>query len=158
MYLFYGDQYLVIKVQNLVIFIFSSQSQYSVQVMFFSVTAVHSALEIIQYSCFTTTHGDEALHGWFIFNLHTKSRLYLHNKQSIITRTPCEKKLRSPTYWEGQCLGHGGESPSTLVPCLVATASPFDSYPLRLFPTTSARLTLYYNDDIINLGLLHSGQ
>jgi hypothetical protein len=43
---------------------------------------------------------------------------------------------------EGQFLAHGGEFPSTLVPCLVGTAPPFDSCPFHPFPTPSAHITL----------------
>ncbi len=45
-----------------------------------------------------------------------------------------------------------------LPPCLVATAHPLILTPFTLFPTPSARITLYYNDDINNLGLLRQGQ
>ncbi len=69
-----------------------------------------------------------------------------------------ERRKVPLTYLEGRCFAHGGESPSTLVPCLVATAPPFDSNPLHPFPTPSAHITLYYNDNINNLYLLHPGQ
>jgi hypothetical protein len=41
---------------------------------------------------------------------------------------------------------------------LVAIVPPFDSIPLHPFPTHSAHITLYYNDDINNLSLLRPGQ
>jgi hypothetical protein len=43
---------------------------------------------------------------------------------------------------EGQFLAHGGKFPSTLVPCLVATAPPFDSFTFHVFPTPLADITL----------------
>jgi hypothetical protein len=96
------------------------------------------------------THDDNALHAWFIFNLHTRILFifaqctvnqYLHNIQTAVNQTPC-KKIRNPTYLEGQFLAYGGEFPSTLVPCLVATAPAFDSCPFHPFPTPSAHITL----------------
>jgi hypothetical protein len=83
--------------------------------------------------------------------------IYTIHNQSL-TEPPCEKKKITPTYLEGRCLAYGGESPSILVPCLEATAPPFDSNPLHPFPTPSACITLHYNDDINNLGLLRRGQ
>jgi hypothetical protein len=90
------------------------------------------------------------------------SRLYLHmHNQMIFTQcTQCTQLLieplaeitKSPTYLEGQFLAHGGESPSTLVPCLLPTALIFT--PL---PTPQPHYTIY--DDVINNhGLLRLGQ
>ncbi len=69
-----------------------------------------------------------------------------------------EGRKEPVTYLEGRSFAHGGESPSTLVPCLVATAPPFNSNPPHPIPTPSARIILYYKDDINNLGLLHPEQ
>ncbi len=49
-------------------------------------------------------HDDVVLHAWFIFNLHTKSHLYLHNTQSIINRTPCEKRRGPQLTWKTSVL------------------------------------------------------
>jgi hypothetical protein len=38
--------------------------------------------------------------------------------------TPLVNGKRNPTYLESRDFAHGGESPSTLIPCLVATAHP----------------------------------
>jgi hypothetical protein len=67
----------------------------------------------------------------------------------MLLRAP--KKKRTPTYLEGQFLAHGGESPSTLVPYLVATAPPFDSCPFH--PTLH-----YLRQRTDNHGLLRPGQ
>jgi hypothetical protein len=74
------------------------------------------------------------------------SRLYLHmHNQMIFTQCtqlliePLAEITKSPTYLEGQFLAHGGESPSTLVPCLLATALIFTPLPP---PHSSA--PLYY--------------
>jgi hypothetical protein len=51
---------------------------------------------------------DDALHAWFIFNLHTKFHLYLHDTQSIVNQKPlCEKegKERKPRLtWKSDVL------------------------------------------------------
>jgi hypothetical protein len=53
---------------------------------------------------------------------------------------PIERKIKNPTYLEGQFHAHGGKFASSLIPCLVATAPPLDSYP---FPTPSAHITQF---------------
>ncbi len=105
--------------------------------------------------CFSTmstfprnlTHDDGADHAWFIFNLHTEILfLYLHNMQSIIWAWPLFARNKKTSYLEGRCLAHGGEIPSTLIPCLVATAHPLLSNPSllsHLFPTPSAHIMLH---------------
>jgi hypothetical protein len=49
-------------------------------------------------------HDDDALHAWFIFNLHTKSHLYLHNMQSIVNQenpfVKRKKQKETQTYLE----------------------------------------------------------
>jgi hypothetical protein len=96
-------------------------------------------------------------HGLFLTCTQNLVFIYTKHNQSLI-EPPCEKKMRTPIYLEGRCLAHGGESPSTLVPSLKATAPPFDSNPFHPFPTPSAQITLHYNSDINNLGLLCPGQ
>ncbi len=59
---------------------------------------------------------------------------------------------------EGWCFAHGGESPSTLVPCLVANAPPFASNPPHPSPIPSTHIILYYKADINNHGLLCPAQ
>ncbi len=85
------------------------------------------------------TLDEDALHARFIFNLHTRISFiftqctvnrYLHNIQTFVNQTSC------------QFLAYGGEFPSTLVPCLVATAPPFDSRPFHPFLTPLAHITL----------------
>ncbi len=56
---------------------------------------------------------------------------------------PIERKIKNPTYLEGQFHAHGGEFASTLILCLVATAPPLDSYPFHPFPTPSAHITQF---------------
>ncbi len=51
-----------------------------------------------------------------------------------------KKRKQPPTYLEVRCIAHGGASPSTLVPWLVATAPPLNSDPLHPFPTPSVPL------------------
>ncbi len=89
-------------------------------------------------------HDDGADHTWFIFNLHTKIlSLYLHSMQSIIWAQPFFAGYKEiPSYLEGLCLTQGGKSPSTLVPCLIATTHPLLSNPPHPFPTPSADVIL----------------
>ncbi len=98
----------------------------------------------------------QSMYGLFFTCTQNLVYIYTIHNQSL-TKPPCEKKKRIPTYLEDRCLAHGGESPSTLVPCLVATAPNFDSNPLHPFPTPSACITLHYKDDINNFSLLHPG-
>jgi hypothetical protein len=73
----------------------------------------------------------------FIFTYHTINYLGL---------TPFSNKFprnkETPSFLEGRCLAHGGKSPSTLVPCLVATAHPLLSNPPHPFPTPSAHIMI----------------
>ncbi len=80
---------------------------------------------------------------------------YIHKGQKSLIKPLFENK-KSPTYLEGQCLAHGGESPSTPVPCLLATTPPFDSYPftpshpispITLFTTTTSAITSFFVRD-----------
>jgi hypothetical protein len=88
-------------------------------------------------------------HGFF-FNLDTKILFtftqytinqYLHNVQAIINRTPCRNK-KNPNLLGGPVSCHGGELPSPLVPCLVATAPLFTLTPFTPFPPPQP--TLHY--------------
>jgi hypothetical protein len=54
---------------------------------------------------------------------------------------PLAKIIRNPNL-EGQFLAHGGGFPSTPVPCLVATATPFGLCPFH--PFTAPQPTLHY--------------
>ncbi len=91
-----------------------------------------------------------SMHGLFL-TCTQESHLYLHNVQLIDVHTmyrqllikPLTRKIKTPTYLKCQFLAHGGEFPSTLVPCLVATAPPFDSCPFHPFPTPWAHITLF---------------
>jgi hypothetical protein len=86
-------------------------------------------------------------------NVHS---IYIYTQSTtIVNQTPFWKQI-SPTYLEGQCLAHGGESPSTLVPCLLATTPPFDSYPftpshpispITLFTTMTSAITSFFVRD-----------
>jgi hypothetical protein len=51
-------------------------------------------------------HDDEALHSWFIFNLHTKSPLYLHDTQLIVNqKTPLQNRREQPQFtWKSDVL------------------------------------------------------
>ncbi len=67
-------------------------------------------------------------HGLF---LTCTQKFYLcttHN-QLFGSDPPRENDKRNPTYLEGRCFTHGGESPSTLVHCLVATGHSLLSNP-----------------------------
>ncbi len=80
------------------------------------------------------------------------SVLYLHNTQLILEPTLLVKKWKEPfTYLEGRCFAHCGESPSTLVPCLVATAPTFTSNPPHPFPTPSAHIILFTTTSTITV-------
>jgi hypothetical protein len=89
-----------------------------------------------------------------LFLTCTQNIIYVYITHNQSSAEPLVKRRKEPhTYLEGQCFAHAGKSPSTLVPCLIATAPPFDSNPLHPFPTPSVHITLYYNDNINNLGL-----
>jgi hypothetical protein len=96
------------------------------------------------------------MHGFFLTCTKNLAYIYTIHNQSL-TEPHVKRSKEPPPYSEGQCLAYGGESPSTLVPCLVATAPTFDSYPLHPFPILSARITLYCND-INNICLLCLGR
>ncbi len=92
---------------------------------------------------------------WFLKALN--SRIYL--RFSVDSPLCCFQKMvvfarnnEIPSYLEGRCLAHGGESPSTLVPFPVATAHPLFLTPLTPFPPLEP--IPCYNDDINNYGLL----
>ncbi len=97
---------------------------------------------------------------WFIFNLHTKSHLYLlyiiHN-QSLI-KTPCQGKkekenpyLRGgPVFWCWIPI-HSGPLSGSNCP------TPWIRPPFNPFPPLQSYYTIY-NDDINNYGLLRLGQ
>ncbi len=102
-------------------------------------------------------------HGFFL-TCKQKSPLFLHNAQSIDIYTmykqwlvgPLTEIWRSPTYLEGPGLAHGGDSPSTLAPCLIATAPPFDSDPFTHFPPpqpTSSSWTLIMLSPMMSINL-----
>jgi hypothetical protein len=91
-------------------------------------------------------------HTLFIFNLHTKIlSLYLYDIQSVILgiTTGTKRWKKKPSYLEDRRLVHGGESPSTLVPCLKPTAltltfqSPLTpSHPLSPYYITTTTSTI----------------
>jgi hypothetical protein len=93
-----------------------------------------------------------SMHGLFLtcsqgsrlYSCNVQSSIYIDKNTTIVNLTPCRKN-KSPTYLGGQCLAHGGKSPSNLL----ATSPPFDSYPLHPFPPPQPHYTVY-NDDIIN--------
>jgi hypothetical protein len=103
-------------------------------------------------------------HGLFL-TCTQESHLYLHNIQLTNIYTMCmqlllnplTKVIRTPSYLVGQFLSHGDKSPSTLVPCLVATATPFCSGPFTPFSPLSPYYTIY-KSVINNHGLLRPGQ
>ncbi len=73
---------------------------------------------------------------FYLYIFLTYNQLFRHN----LSHQKVEGK--NPTYFEGRCLAHGGESPSTLVPCLVSTALPLLSNPTSPLPTPLAHM--YY--------------
>ncbi len=81
--------------------------------------------------------------------------MIIQNVQQLLIE-PLAEITTSLTYLDGQCLAHGGGSLSTLVPCPLATAPPFDSYPLHPSPPPQAQYTIY-NDDINNHSFLRPG-
>ncbi len=70
------------------------------------------------------------MHGLFL-TCAQKFCLYIYTKHNqLLGPTPfCENDKGNPTYLEGRRSTHSGESPSTLVPCLLATAHPLLSNP-----------------------------
>jgi hypothetical protein len=114
-------------------------------------------------------HDDGALHAWFIFNLHTRISfvftqctvnryLHIYTMYRQLLSNPLQKITRNPDLLRGPVLAHGGDFPSTLVPCLVATAHPltlvpFTPFPLlsphTLFTTTTSTITVFVVRDSI---------
>jgi hypothetical protein len=82
-------------------------------------------------------------HGLFL-TYRQKFYLYIyitHNQLSGLN-PPMKMIKEIPTYLESECFSHGGKSPSTLVPCLVATAHLLLSNPPHPLPTPSAHIML----------------
>ncbi len=70
-----------------------------------------------------TTHG--------LFLTCTQSSIFIFTEHiiNLWAILPCTNVKGKPTNLEGWCFTHGGESPSTLVPCLVAQTHPLLSDP-----------------------------
>jgi hypothetical protein len=66
------------------------------------------------------------------------------------------REQKEPTYLEDRRLAHGGELPSTLVPCLKPTALAL-TFQTPLTPPTPLS-PYYYNNDINNFGLFYLEQ
>jgi hypothetical protein len=83
------------------------------------------------------------MHGLFL-TCAQKFYLYIYtpHNQLFGPDPPCKNDKGNPTYLEGRCFAHGGESRSILVPCLVATAHPSLSNPPHPLPTPSAHIML----------------
>jgi hypothetical protein len=81
-------------------------------------------LQEIKRMMMLTTHG-------LFLTCTQKLYLYIYTTHhQLVGPEPLVKMIKgNPTYLEGQCFTHGGESPSTLVPCLAATAHPLLSIP-----------------------------
>jgi hypothetical protein len=109
---------------------------------------------------------DDALHARFIFNLHTKISFiftqctvdrYLVFTQctTIVNQIPCRNN-KFPDLLGGPMSCLWWRIPIHLLPCLLATAPPFDSYPLHPSPPPQPHYTIY-SDVIDNHSLLHLG-
>jgi hypothetical protein len=88
-------------------------------------------------------------HGLFLSCTHNLIYIYITYNQSLI-KTPCQGKKEQ----ENPNLLAWCESPSTLVPCLLATAPPLDAEPLSplshpfspitLFTTTTSTIKVFF--------------
>jgi hypothetical protein len=89
-----------------------------------SVTLPRGLLQGIKRMMKLTTHG-------LFLTCTQKFRLYIYPAHSqLFGHNPLRyRQKENPTYVKGWCLAHGGESPSTLVPCPVSTVLPILSNP-----------------------------
>ncbi len=99
-------------------------------------------------------------HGLFSTSTQNLIYIYMTYNQSSIKKTPLwkrKKRKETQMFLEVWYFAHGGKSPSTLIPCLVATAPPLILIPFTPLPPLQPHYTIY-SDDINNHGLLHLGQ